>query len=221
MRPALTQSPIARAIPSSITEGRSGARLGGLLRLLFGTAESIDVEPVRVLRVAALDHVEELLLEKLGDGSAPALADLAAVHLADRRHLGGRAGEERLVGDVELVAAEALLLDGDVVLARQRHDRVARDAGQHAGERRRLDLPVADDEEVLPRALGAVALGVEHDRLVEAERLRLAFGEDAGHVVAGQLAARHDRVGLPAGVGGDLGADALLESVLAEILAPL
>src|SRR5204863_9106822 len=123
MRPALTQSPIARAIPSSITEGRSGARLGGLLRLLFGTAESIDVEPVRVLRVAALDHVEELLLEKLGDGSPPAQTDLAAVHLAERCHLAGRAGEDCLVADVEPVAAEAMLLEVAVGLASQLHER--------------------------------------------------------------------------------------------------
>src|SRR6185295_390366 len=117
--------------------------------------DRVGVQPTRVLRVAALDHLEELLLELLGDRTGFALADRAAVHLADRRHFRRRAREEGLVGDVELVAAEALLFDRDVMLARQRHDRVARDARQHAGERRRLDLPVADDEQVLARALGA------------------------------------------------------------------
>ncbi len=47
-------------------------------------------------------------LQLLGDRAALAGADRAIVELADRRHLGGGAGEERLVGDVDVVARQAL-----------------------------------------------------------------------------------------------------------------
>src|SRR6185503_2386764 len=60
-----------------------------------------------------------------------------------------------------------------------------------------------------------------HDRLVESERLCLTLGEDARHVVAGQLAAGHHRVGLPASVGRDLRPDALLDRFRAQVGAPL
>jgi hypothetical protein len=40
---------------------RSGAGLGGLLR--SSERQRVDVEPARMLRVAALDDLEELLLE--------------------------------------------------------------------------------------------------------------------------------------------------------------
>src|SRR5690349_1528143 len=51
-------------------------------------------EPFGVLGIAAVDDVEERALDLLGDRPARALAELDAVQLANRRHLGRRAGEE-------------------------------------------------------------------------------------------------------------------------------
>jgi hypothetical protein len=62
-------------------------------------------------RHAAIDHVEEQALELFGDRAAAAGADLAVVEFADRRHLGGGAGEEGFVGDVDVVARQALRND--------------------------------------------------------------------------------------------------------------
>src|SRR5215813_13407919 len=65
-------------------------------------------KPGATLPVLAGEDVEERLLDRLGHRARLAGADLAAVELADRRHFGRRAGEERLVGDVDVVARQAL-----------------------------------------------------------------------------------------------------------------
>jgi hypothetical protein len=63
-----------------------------------------------VFAVLAGDHVEEGLLQRLGDRTRLAGADLALIQLADWRDLGGGTGEEALVGDVDVVARQALRL---------------------------------------------------------------------------------------------------------------
>src|SRR5581483_3956300 len=65
-------------------------------------------EPGAALLVLAADHVEERLLDCLGDGARSSGADLAAVELADRRYFRSRAGEKCFVGDVDVVARQAL-----------------------------------------------------------------------------------------------------------------
>ena len=50
-------------------------------------------------------------------------ADGDLVHRTDRRHLGGAAGEEHLVGDVEHLAQHHRLDDRVAQVARQRDDR--------------------------------------------------------------------------------------------------
>src|SRR6218665_58702 len=77
-----------------------------LIALFF--RDSDQGQPVGVLRVAAAHDVEEGRLDLLGDGAPRTAAQLDAVQLADRRHLGGGAGEEGLVADVHLVARDAL-----------------------------------------------------------------------------------------------------------------
>src|SRR5690349_18528073 len=67
------------------------ASWGGLLLivLMLGVVGSGGVhggQPLGVLRVAAVDDVEERVLHLLRDGPAAAGADLHAVELADRRH---------------------------------------------------------------------------------------------------------------------------------------
>ena len=53
-----------------------------------------------------------------------------------------------------------------------------------ARRRRRGDVPVAHDEDVLARALGDVAVLVEQDRLVVARLGGLDLGEDRVQVLA-------------------------------------
>ena len=64
-------------------------------------------QPLGVRRVAAANDVEEARLDLLRDRADRTLADGAVVDLAHRRHLGGGAGEEHLVGQPELVARDA------------------------------------------------------------------------------------------------------------------
>src|SRR2546425_9703455 len=85
-------------------------------------------EPAVVARVLAADGRMERLLETPGDGPHAAGADLAAVDLAQRYHLGGGAADEGLVGQVELVAAHRLRAHLVAEVAGQREDAVTRDA---------------------------------------------------------------------------------------------
>src|SRR5690606_12928509 len=150
------------------------ARAGAAPGALPGSGSEVR-QPALVLRVLAGDEVEEGRLQRPGDRAAAAAADLAAVDLADRRHLGGRAGEEDLVGDVQLVARDAALLDRDAAVAGQHQDRLARDAGEHGGQRRRAQDAVAHEEEVLAARLGDEPLGVQHDGLVVAVEKGIAL----------------------------------------------
>ena len=67
---------------------------------------------------------------RLGDRPAPAVADGDLVDRPDRRDLDRRADEERLVGDVEHLARQQLFAHLETQIARDRDDRVARDARQ-------------------------------------------------------------------------------------------
>ena len=90
-----------------------------------------------------------------------------------------------------------------------------------ADGRRRANDAVLDDEDVLARALGDVALRVEHQRLVEAALDRHALREHRRHVLAADLALVHHRVAVRAREPGDHALDALLEAFVAEVRAPL
>ena len=68
-------------------------------------------QPVGIFIAAALHLIEVHFLQALGDRTASTVADDAAVHFADRRHLGGGAGKKRFVGDIDLVAGDALFPD--------------------------------------------------------------------------------------------------------------
>ena len=52
-------------------------------------------------------------LQTLGNGSAGTRTNGAVIDFADRRHLGGCAGKECLVGDVNFVPGYALLVDAE------------------------------------------------------------------------------------------------------------
>src|SRR5688572_16930057 len=116
------------------TAGRPGGPDGGLRRAAANppyvtTSRLLDQgTPFGVSSGLAGDQVEVGLLQLLGDRATTAGADLAAVQFADRGHFGGGAGEEGLVGDVHLVAGDALLDDLHAQLAGQGQHGVAGDA---------------------------------------------------------------------------------------------
>src|SRR4029078_12819588 len=66
-------------------------------------------KPFLVTAVFSFDNIEEGSLQILGDRTTPAAPDLPIVHFANRRQLGGGAGEKSLIGDVQLVAGKSLL----------------------------------------------------------------------------------------------------------------
>src|SRR5512133_713977 len=136
-----------KSLASSSTTKSFGAVLAGISISDLG-------EPVGVLGIAPVDDVEESTLDLLGDRAARAGADLDPVEFADRRDFGGGAGEEALVGDVDLVARDALLHDLDAQVLADREHGVAGDAVQGAGRQiGRVDHAALDHEDVLARAL--------------------------------------------------------------------
>ena len=100
------------------------------------------------------DHVEEELLDLGGDRAARARTDGTAVQLADRRHFRRSAGEERFVGDVDVVAAylqggagDKWVLSGNFEnrsLLNLTWDTLAADLAFDGGNTHQLYLPGAD-----------------------------------------------------------------------------
>ena len=136
-------------------------------------------------------------------------AELVVVDRAERRHLGGGAAHEHLVGEVEIGADQRLLEHRVAEVLRDLRDRVARDARQDPGrEIGRVDDAVAHDEDVLARAVGDGALGREQDRLVVAGVVRLGHREHRVEVDARRLRDVRDDVRRDALPGRDLRADA-------------
>ena len=111
----------------------------------------VDIrEPAVRVRHLAVDDVEERLLQRLGDRTAAAVANLDLVDAPDRRDLHRGADEKRLVGDVEHLARQHLFAHLQAQLVRERHHRVASDARQNRrGDRRGIERVVADQEQVV------------------------------------------------------------------------
>lgn len=177
--------------------------------------------PLGVGGADTLHRVEVALLQGDRDLARLAGPDLAVVDLADGRHLRGSASEERLVGEVELVAGDRRLLDGDAVLAGEREDGVAGDAGEDAaGQRRGDELALLDDEQVLAGAFADVAVHVRQDGLVVAAELRLALGEDAVRVLTGHFRLRQAHADVVPMPRADLATNARRERLGAEVRPP-
>src|SRR4051794_13412963 len=143
------------------------------------------------------------------------------VDLDDGYQFGGRPGQEDLLGQVELCARDVPLDDRVSEIACELDDRLAIDPVE---DRRSVsrgdDLAVANEIDVLSRSLADEAAVVEQDRLVVAGVGALGLGEDRVEVLAGGLGVRDQTRGRDAPPGGDLGADALLLALLAEVGAP-
>src|SRR5690606_9527265 len=146
-----------RSPASSSTTGWALSTVFSLdIRDLSGRPGSDRHEPVAVALVAPGDDVEEQRLQLLGDRSAPPVPDRPVVELPDRGDLGRRPGEEGLVGDVHLVARDALLDHVDAEVAGDGDDRVAGNAVEAARQVRGVEPAVADDEDVLAGTFGHV-----------------------------------------------------------------
>src|SRR3954467_6602233 len=180
------------------------------------------VEPLAVALGAAVERVLERALDGARDLAGVALADRMVVDLAQRRELGGRAGDEHLVGEVELGAGDVALDHLKAEVVRDLDDRLAVDAVEDRGRlRRREDPPVAHDEDVLARALADLALVVEEDGLLVAGLVRLDLREHRVEVLAGGLRVRDQRVRADPPPRGDLRPDAVALALVAEVGAPL
>ncbi len=147
------------------------------------------------------------------------------VNLVDRAHrrdLGGRAGQEHLVGDVQQLARDVLLDDLEPRGLRELRHAVARDARQdRRRDRRRVQLAVLHEEQVLAGALADEAGRVQREALGEAEAARLERHERARQIVAAGLRQRGHRVRRDALPRRHADVDAFFERALAEIRAPL
>src|SRR6185503_6072495 len=145
-----------------------------------------EVEPFEVLVALALDRIEEPALDRLRE-----LAGRSQDVVVDLPHgddLGRGAGQEDLVGLVQLSAGDVALLDLEAEVGRDLHHRARRDAVENAGSRGRgRDAPVAHDEDVLPRALRHVAVLVQQDRLVVAGLRRFHLRQDRVQVLPARL----------------------------------
>src|SRR5690606_36769068 len=102
-----------------------------ILRRDSALDSSVRREPLGMCRVAAAHHVELALLEATSNRTKAAVADGPVIDLSDRRHLGGGACQEHLVGQPQLVASAALLSDGETHLSCQDHDGVTRDSWEN------------------------------------------------------------------------------------------
>src|SRR5690606_30187724 len=186
------------------------------------TAGLSDQRPPFGVRIGlAGDQVEVGLLQLLGDRAAAADADLATVELANRSDLGSGAGEEGLVGNVDLVAGDALLDDLDTQLARQSQHGAAGDAVQAGGDFRGVDHAVLDDEDVLAGAFGHVAFRIEQQRLVGTGRHRFLQRQHRVDIAAAGLGAGHGDVDVMPGEGAGADLDAFLQRFVAHVGTPV
>src|SRR5205823_13675669 len=95
--------------------------------------------------------------------------------LADRGDLGGRSGQEDLVGLAELLRHDRPLDDLDAALARQSDDGLPGEAVEEAIRRWGVQFAVDDEKDVGAGALGQLAAPVEHQRVVATLRLSLVL----------------------------------------------
>ena len=79
-------------------------------------------QPLGELAAQSFHLIEIQRLQFRRDRAAAAGADNAAIELANRQYFGGGTGEERFVGDIDLIARDALL--------DQRDNRIPRRGGK-------------------------------------------------------------------------------------------
>ena len=86
---------------------------------------------------------------------------------------------------------------------------------------RRVDHVVAHYKNVFARALGDIALRIEHDGFIEAGALRFGLGQNRAHVISRDLGFGHHDVGVQARERSNVGADAAFLRFCAQKSGPL
>jgi len=123
--------------------------------------------PFGVFGAVTSDRLEEDFLD--GSGNWAWVADFPIVDGTDRYHLSRSAGEESLVGGVEIAPEEVALLVVESQISSDDSHRVLGDALQRPSTSRRGgNGPVANHEQILPSAFGDLALWGQQDGLVVA-----------------------------------------------------
>src|SRR5205085_3455907 len=206
-----------------VSRGPSGlARLRGVVAVALRRDRLVLVdesEPVARRFALARSDLEEDFLDALGDGAASALADRDAINRAYGCDFGGGAGEEKFVGDVECGALYAGFDERDFERAANLDDAVARDARKDGRrERRRYDLALVHEEDVLTRPFRDVAAVVQGDAFGVAVRDGLHLDELRVHVVRAGLRHRGHRVRRQTVPRRDAHVNALLDGLVAEVL---
>src|SRR5688572_32321045 len=197
---------------SRLPSPRRGTRADAATRAACPGSGSAAGDPSRLLRLdgrqprAALPvfsghDVEERFLDRLRHRPGLALADHPAVELTDRRHFGRGAGEERLVGDIDVVAGQPLFAYLISKLGGQLDHGRAGDSGEGGSEFRLENLSVFHDENILARAFGNEAVHVEQEAFVVAVHRGLERREHRVRVGARHLGARHGDVDVMARIG--------------------
>ncbi len=184
--------------------------------------ESDFGEPLAVGRVAAFDDIEESLLQLFRDGAHDAITNRSVVDFANRGNFGGRSREEAFVREPQLVSRDATFANLDAQLARECHDRVARDSLKNRGrEVGCVKNALLDDENVLARSLGHKSIGIEKNGLVVPTKLRLALREYAVGVLAHDLSLRQADVDVVPSERANFATNSASEGLVTKVRAPL
>src|ERR1700735_809392 len=185
---------------------------------LFAIYRHRSQPAVAIVFFATHDGIE-LFLDRLRDRAGQSLADFDLVDGTDGRNLGGRAGEECFVGNVEHFARNHLLDDGNVQVTRDLQHGIAGDAWEHGVAQRRGDQFVAMSEEyVLARAFADIAVHVESNSFGVAIDDSFHLDELRVHVIGARLGHRRQGVRSKTRPGGDAGVATFALS--AQIFSP-
>src|SRR3712207_3207483 len=180
------------------------------------------VHPVAVALGARVPCVLAGVLDRARDRARLARAHRVVVDLASRRQLGGGAGQEDLIGEVQLGPGDVTLDDLVAEVAGDLDRGPAVDAVEDRVRRlRRVDLVAAHEVDVLAGPLADVALVVEEDRLLVARLVRLDLREDRVEVLAAGLGRGDERRRADPLPPGDAPAEAVSLALLPHGRAPI
>ena len=158
-------------------------------------------------------EMEKSFSKLSGDGPRFAVAKDAPIDLDDGNHLGGCAAQEALFSRVQVLASERHFLHGDCCLSGQLDNGPASDALENAGiQRRRAELALLNDKNVVAAALGYLALMIEHDAFEAAGANSFQLGQDVIEIIQ-RFDARAQRGGMIA----DRGNGADIEPAFAQL----
>ena len=145
--------------------------------------------------MSCIDRIEETLLQGLCDLAAMTRPDRDLIDRADRRDLGRSARQKDLVGQIQGRPLHRHFDHFNAHIAGDLNYGIARDPWQYRRpKRRRVELPVIDQKDVLARALGNHSAVVQSDALAVAAEQRFHFYELRIHVIRTGLSHRRQLV---------------------------